>query len=55
VPQLLAALQREPRFAGTEFARIELQPAAEPAGAVQFRIASADPAEAGKNAGAGRR
>ncbi len=56
VPQLLAALQREPRFAGTEFARIEMQPAAEPAGAVQFRIASAESAvaESGASTGGGR-
>ena len=56
VPQLLAALQREPRFAGTEFARIEMQPAAEPAGAVQFRIASAETnaGDAAANAGGGR-
>ena len=56
VPLLLAALQNEPRFAGTEFARIEMQPASEPAGAVQFRITSLEsPAsEARTNSGAGR-
>ena len=40
VPQWLAALQREPRFSGQAFARIEMQATREPEGAVQFRIAS---------------
>jgi MSHA biogenesis protein MshI len=53
VPQLLAALQREPRFAGTEFARIEMQPAQEPAGAVQFRISSSEATAAAANATTG--
>lgn len=51
VPLWLAALQSEPRFAGTAFARIDLQPAREPAGAVQFRIGT----DAGApDSGAGR-
>ncbi len=47
VPQWLAALKREPGFAGKAFARIEMQPAREPEGAVQFRIATDLPADAG--------
>ncbi len=58
VPQLIAALQREPRFAGTAFARIEMQPAKEigavPTGTVQFRIASATTATVADSAGATR-
>jgi Tfp pilus assembly protein PilN len=51
VPQWLAALQSEPRFAGTAVARIDLQPARDPAGAVQFHIGT----DAGtSDAGAGR-
>jgi MSHA biogenesis protein MshI len=50
LPQFLAALQHESHFAGAEFARIEMHPARDPAGAVQFRITS----EALANAGAGR-